>query len=1114
MTQTQPKAAFNLSKWALDHPALTRYLLVVLMALGFAAYFQLGQDEDPPFTFRAMVVRTYWPGATAQQVAEQVTDKIERTLQEVPYADRIRSYSKPGESQIIFQIKDSSKPGDVAGVWYAVRKKVGDMRFSLPGGIQGPFFNDDFGDVYGVIYALEADGFNYAELKTFADDVRQQLLRVPDVSKVELFGVQDEKLFIEISQKRLAQLGLDLNQVLAQLGQQNAVESAGALQTPLDVVQVRVAGQFEAVEQLRAMPIRGSGYGAGTSAGGNQLRLGDISEIKRGYTDPPAVKVHHQGKEVIALGVSMVKGGDIIELGKSLVKLSDSVKMKLPAGIKLVQIQNQPKAVSSSVNEFVKVLIEAVVIVLAVSFISLGLHKRPGHHPWWRRWTLDVRPGLVVGITIPLVLGMTFLAMWYWGIGLHKISLGSLIIALGLLVDDAIIAVEMMVRKMEEGYDKVRAATFAYEITAMPMLTGTLITAVGFLPIGLAKSTTGEYTFAIFAVTVIALVLSWIVSVYFVPYLGTLLLKPPPGHPKAATAPEGLSPAAPSLPAQTGTGQRAAVSGGGLSSEENAVASVGVNILPPHVQEVTSGQDSPHEMFDSPFYNVFRKTVNWCVQHRWITIGSTVLLFALGIVGMGKVQQQFFPDSSRPEIMVDIWFPEGTSFAANEVTAKRVEQRLMQEAGVTTVSTWVGSGVPRFYLPLDQVFPQTNVSQLIVLAKDLKLRETLRVKLPALLATEFPEVRGRVKLLPNGPPVPYPVQFRVVGIDPLVLRECADEVKAVMRKSANTRGVNDNWNESVKVLRLEVDQSKARALGVTSQSIAQASKTILAGTTVGQFREGDKLIDIVLRQPLDERNAITDIGNAYLPTASGRSIPLTQIAKPVFTWEPGVMWRENRDYAITVQSDIVEGLQGATVTQELLPKLKALEAQWHGKGMAGYRIQVAGAVEESSKGSASIAAGLPVMLFLTFTLLMLQLHSFSRAMLVFLTGPLGIAGVAGALILLGRPFGFVALLGVIALMGMIQRNSVILIDQIEQDRARGVPAWDAIVESAVRRLRPIVLTAAAAVLAMIPLSRSVFWGPMAVAIMGGLVVATVLTLLALPAMYAAWFRVKRETTVG
>jgi multidrug efflux pump subunit AcrB len=499
------------------------------------------------------------------------------------------------------------------------------------------------------------------------------------------------------------------------------------------------------------------------------------------------------------------------------------------------------------------------------------------------------------------------------------------------------------------------------------------------------------------------------------------------------------------------------------------------------------------------------------VQHRWLTIGATVLTFALGIAGMGKVQQQFFPDSSRPEILVDIWFPEGTSFAANEEASRRVEQRLMAEAGVASVSAWVGSGVPRFYLPLDQVFPQTNVTQFIVMPQDLTVRESLRVKLPALLAQEFPEVRGRVKLLPNGPPVPYPVQFRVVGADPLVLRERADEVKAILRANANTRGVNDNWNESVKVLRLEIDQSKARALGVTSQSIAQASRTLLSGMTVGQYREGDKLIDIVLRQPLDERNAITDIGSAYLPTASGRAIPLTQVAKPVFIWEPGVMWRENRNYGITVQSDIVEGLQGATVTAELLPQLHALEARWAAAGMTAYRIEVAGAVEESSKGQGSIAAGVPIMLFITFTLLMLQLQSFSRAMLVFLTGPLGIAGVAGALLLLGRPFGFVALLGVIALMGMIQRNSVILIDQIEQDRANGVPAWDAIVESAVRRLRPIVLTAAAAVLAMIPLSRSVFWGPMAVAIMGGLIVATVLTLLALPAMYAAWFRVRRET---
>jgi multidrug efflux pump subunit AcrB len=1061
MNQEQASGRFNLSRWALDHAAFTRYLMLVLMLLGLAAYFQLGQDEDPPFTFRAMVVQTYWPGATARQMAEQVTDKIERTLQEVPDADKIRSYSKPGESLIIFQVKDSSEGSGVPDIWYSVRKKVGDMRGTLPGGVAGPFFNDEFGDVYGVIYALESDGFSYAELKTVADDVRQRLLRVPDVAKVALLGVQDEKLFVEISHKRLAQLGLDMGQVLAQLGQQNAVESAGTLQTPLDVLQVRVGGQFKAIEDLKAMPIRGTSYGVGTSAGGSQLRLGDIADIRRGYVDPPVIKVRHQGKEVIALGVSMARGGDIIAMGKALARTLPEIEQGLPVGVRLVQLQDQPKAVATSVNEFVSVLVEAVVIVLAVSFIALGLHRRPGHQPLWRRWYIDMRPGLVVGTTIPLVLAMTFLAMNYWGIGLHKISLGSLIIALGLLVDDAIIAVEMMVRKMEEGYDKVRAATFAYEVTAMPMLTGTLITAAGFLPIGMARSTVGEYTFAIFAVTVIALVLSWFVSVYFVPYLGVLLLKVKPHTPLVAGQVQG----------------------------ENAVA---------------------HEMFDSPFYNTFRRAVNWCVQHRWLTIGATLLTFALGIAGMGQVQQQFFPDSSRPEILVDIWFPEGTSFATNQQVARRVEERFMREAGVNTVSTWIGSGVPRFYLPLDQVFPHSNVSQFIIVPRDLQARELLRVKLPAMLASEFPEVRGRVKLLPNGPPVPYPVQFRVMGTDPLTLRERADEVKAVLRASPNTRGVNDNWNESVKMLRLDVDQSKARALGVTSQSIAQASRTLLTGSMVGQFREGDKLIDIVLRQPLNERNAITDLDNAYLPTASGRSIPLTQIATPVLAWEPGVMWRENREYAITVQSDVVEGLQGATVTEELLPALRALEARWRSAGQMDYRIEVAGTVEESAKGSASIIAGLPVMLFITFTLLMLQLHSFSRAMLVFLTGPMGIAGVAAALLALDRPFGFVALLGVIALMGMIQRNSVILIDQIEQDRANGVPAWDAIVESAVRRLRPIVLTAAAAALAMIPLSRSIFWGPMAVAIMGGIMVATVLTLLALPAMYAAWFRIKRE----
>jgi len=1036
---------FNISRWALRHPALTRYLMIVLMVLGLAAYFQLGQDEDPPFTFRAMVVQAYWPGASAKDIAEQVTDKIERTLQQVPYSDRIRSYTKPGESLTILQLADSSPPKEVANVWYQVRKKIGDMRATLPAGVVGPYFNDEFGDVYGSIFALSADGFSDEELRVRAEDVRSQLLRVPDVAKVELFGVQSQKVFVELSQKRAAEMGIDVNQVITQLNAQNAVEGSGVVDAGTQNVQVRVAGAFQSVDAIRALPIRVVNASTGVAS---SLRLGDIAEIRRGSSEPADVKVRANGKQVVALGVSMAKGGDIVALGKSLQAQMAAIRGQLPVGMEITQIQDQPRAVTRSVNEFVRVLIEAIVIVLVVSFVSLGLHFNPIR--------IDIWPGLVVAITIPLVLAITFVTMFYWGVGLHKISLGSLIIALGLLVDDAIIAVEMMVRKLEEGYSKERAATFAYELTSMPMLTGTLITAAGFLPIGLAKSMTGEYTFAIFAVTSAALLISWGVSVYFVPYLGARLL-----HTR----------------------------------------------VKPHGDAATGAAPGElHETFDSPFYNRFRGVIAWCLRHRWITIGVTIATFVLGLVGMGLVQQQFFPDSSRPEVMVDLWLPEGATMGQSEEAAKRFEARMMKEPGVLSVSTWVGSGVPRFYLPLDQIFPQSNVSEVIIEPADLKVRERLRTALPALAAKEFPELRTRVKLLPNGPPVPYPVQFRVMGPDVDQVRQWGDRALAVLRANAHMRGVNDNWNENVLAMRLAIDQDKARALGVSTQAIAQATQTQFSGSTIGQYREGDQLIAIVLRQPLAERNAVTDLSSAYVASANGTAVPLAQVAKLSLGWEPGVLWRENRDYTVTVQGDVVDGIQGPTVTKELWPQLEAMMA-----GMPpGYRIQIAGAVEESSKGQGAIAAGIPVMLFLIFTLLMLQLHSFSRAVLVFLTGPLGVAGAAAALLALDRPFGFVALLGVIALMGMIMRNSVILIDQIEQDRAHGVPAWDAIIESVVRRFRPIVLTAAAAVLAMIPLSESEFWGPMAVAIMGGLVIATALTLLALPAMYAAWFRVHPE----
>jgi len=1024
------KGGFNLSRWALEHIPLTRYLMAVLLIGGALAYSNLGQDEDPPFTFRAMVVRAMWPGATALQMAEQVTDKLEKKLQETPGIDEISSYSKPGETLIILKLRESTSPKDVPASWYQVRKKIGDIAGTLPPGVIGPFFNDEFGDTYGSIFALSGDGFNYAEVKEYADFVRQRLLKVPTVAKVELFGVQDEKLVIEFSHKKFAQLGIPIETIANQIAAQNSVESTGVLVTPTDNLQVRVTGALTTPKDLERLELR---------ANGTTFRLGDFATIKRAYQDPPGDKMRFNGKEVIGLGVSMEKGGNIIVLGQNMEKTVAEIKAKLPVGITLERVSDQPEAVKASVGEFVHTLIEAVLIVLAVSFVALGLHTKP--------FRLDVRPGLVVALSIPLVLAVTFLFMRMLDIDLHKISLGALIIALGLLVDDAIIAVEMMVRKMEEGMSRFDAATFAYTSTAIPMLTGTLITVAGFLPIGLAKSTAGEYTFSLFSVNALALIISWVVAVTFTPYLGFLLLK-----------------------------------------------------VKPHADG-----HSDHDIFDTPGFRRFRAVVNWCVEFRKTTIAATLLVFALGIYGFNFIEKQFFPDSSRPELMVELWTPEGTSFAANEAQVKKFEAFVTRLPGVVSVTSYVGTGSPRFYLPLDQIFPQSNVSQIVVLPKDLAARAALRDQITRVFEKDFPEVRGRVKLLPNGPPVPYPVQFRVTGTEVAKVRAIADQVKDIMRANPNAIGVNDNWNESVKVLRLDLDQDKMRALGVTSQTVMRAANTILSGTTVGQFREDIRLIDIQIRQPIEERNTISVLNDTNIPTASGKYVPISQLARAHFVWEPGVVWREGREWAITVQADVGDHIQGPTVSSQIEPELKALRAALP----AGYAITIKGAAADSGTAEASIAANLPLAIFIIFTLLMLQLHSFSRALLVFLTGPLGVAGAAMALLLLGRPLGFVANLGIIALFGMIIRNSVILVDQIEQDIAAGHDPWTAIVESAVRRCRPIILTAAAAALAMIPLSRSVFWGPMAVAIMGGLILATALTLLFLPALYAAWFRVKK-----
>ncbi|KQQ97480.1 efflux RND transporter permease subunit [Massilia sp. Leaf139] len=1022
---------FNLSRWALEHIPLTRYLIGALLIGGILGYNVLGQDEDPPFTFRVMVVRAIWPGATAVQIAEQVTDKLERKLQETPYIEKIRSFSKPGETTILVELRESTPPKDVPDSWYQVRKKIGDIAGTLPQGVIGPFFNDEFGDTYGSIFALSGDGFTYAEMKDYADFVRQQLLAVPLVAKVEQFGVQNEKINILFSNKKFAQLGVPFEQIVNQLATQNNVEASGVLVTPTDNLQVRVTGAIKTVKELEDLQLR---------AGSTTFRLGDFATVKRAYQDPPQDKMRFNGKEVIGLGVSMEKGGNIIKLGESLESTVERIRAQLPVGIELERVSDQPRAVTASVSEFIRTLIEAVFIVLAVSFLALGLHTKP-------KLSLDVRPGLVVALTIPLVLAITFLFMRMLDISLHKVSLGALIIALGLLVDDAIIAVEMMVRKMEEGLSRLEAATYAYTSTAMPMLTGTLITAAGFLPIGLAKSAAGEYTFSMFSVNAIALLVSWVVAVTFTPYIGFILLK--------------------------------------------------VN---PHGQG-----HSEHDVFDTPGFRRFRGVVSWCVEFRKTTIVVSLLVFALGVFGFKFIEKQFFPDSSRPELMVEMWLPEGTSFAANEALARKFEAFVRKQEGVESITSYVGTGSPRFYLPLDQIFPQSNVSQFVVLPIDAAHRETLKGKIEEVFRNDFPEVRGRVKLLPNGPPVPYPVQFQVAGPDIGIVRGVADQVKDVLRANPNAVGVNDNWNESVKVLRLDLDQDKLRALGVTSQLVRRSVQTVLTGTTIGQFRETNELIDIAVRQPIEERSTITVLKDMNIPTSSGRSVTLGQVARVDFVWEPGVIWREGREWAIMVQSDVVAGIQGPTVSSQVAEQLADLRARLP----AGYRITLEGAAADSSEAEASITANVPLVLFIVFTLLMLQLHSFSRALLVFLTGPLGVAGAAMALLVLDRPFGFVANLGVIALFGMIIRNSVILVDQIEQDIRAGAEAWDAIVEAAVRRCRPILLTAAAAALAMIPLSRSVFWGPMAVAIMGGLLVATALTLLFLPALYAAWFRVKK-----
>lgn len=1019
---------FNLSAWALNNRPLVLFAMMMLAIIGAMSYSNLGQSEDPPFTFKAMIINTQWPGATAQEVSEQVTERIEKKLMETGEFDKVISFSRPGESQVTFVARDSLRSKQVPELWYQIRKKIGDIQHTLPRGVHGPFFNDEFGTTFGNIYALTGEGFDYAVLKDYADRVQLQLQRVKDVGKVDILGLQDEKIWIELSNTRLASMGLPLQLVQKALEEQNSVSAAGFFETATDRVQLRVSGQFETVEHIREFPIR---------IGERTFRLGDIAEVRRGFNDPAAPRVRFMGDDALAIAVAMRDGGDILLLGKALEEEFARLQDMLPVGMQLRKVSDQPAAVKESVGEFVQVLVEALIIVLLVCFFSLGF-----------------RTGLVVALSIPLVLAMTFTLMYYLGIGLHKISLGALVLALGLMVDDAIIAVEMMAIKMEQGMDRFKAASFAWTSTAFPMLTGTLITAAGFLPIATAESGVGEYTRSIFQVVGIALIVSWIAAVVFVPYLGDKLL---PDLARLKAAKHGSA-------------------------------------------------EGEHDPYATPLYRRIRAVITWCVTQRMLVIMITALLFAGSIFTFRYVPKQFFADSNRLELLLNIKLAEGASLKATQAHVERIEALLKDRPGIENYVAYIGSGSPRFYLPLDQQLPATSFAQIVMITENIEQREAVRDWLIETMREQFPDVHSRITRLENGPPVGYPVQFRVTGEHIGQVRELARQVAAVVRNNAHVSNVHLDWEEPSKVVYLRIDQDRARAMGVSTASVSQFLRGALSGASVGQFREGNELIEILQRGTLEDREDLAGLGSLAIPTDNGTSVSLSQVATLEYGFEEGVIWHRDRLPSVTVRADIYGKHQAVDVVREILPQLQGVRESLPD----GYLLDVGGTVEDSTRGQRSVVAGMPLFLLVVLSLLMIQLRSFSRSVMVFLTAPLGLIGVTLFLLLFNQPFGFVAMLGTIALSGMIMRNSVILVDQIETDIGLGHTPWQAVIDATVRRFRPITLTALAAVLAMIPLSRSVFFGPMAVAIMGGLIVATVLTLLFLPALYAAWFRVRKE----
>jgi multidrug efflux pump subunit AcrB len=1020
ISHTKASRGFSLSRWAISHGSFTAFLLVLLLAAGAFALLHIGQKEDPDFTFRVMVVQVMWPGATTEEMQDQVTDKIERKLQETPGLDFLRSYTRPGFVNIFVNLKGAVRGEAVKDAFYQARKKVGDIRQTLPEGVIGPFFNDEFGDTYISLYAITGQGYGYPELKAFAKSARDILLRIPGVAKVDLLGLQEERIFIEVSSTALAERGLSALDIQAALAGQNAMDPAGHIETSERSVRLDVQGGLRSVEDIRELRLR---------AGQQTFRLGDIAEVRRALEDPPTAKTRYQGSEAILLGTTMAPGANVTEVGAVVERTLKGIEKDLPIGIALGKVSDQAQVVSMSIHQFLEALAEAIGIVLVVSLLALG----------WRA-------GLVVALTIPMVLAATFFVMSLLGIDLHRISLGALIIALGLLVDDAMIAVEMMDRKLEEGFDKLSAATFAYTSTAFPMLTGTLITVAGFIPVGFAQSTAGEYVSSLFWVTGIALIISWFAAVYFTPWIGYRLLK--------------------------------------VRSHKG------------------SGDD--HNVYDRRAYRAIRAVVACCVRHRKAVVVLSFAVLAASVASFAFIPKQFFPTSNRPEILVDLWLPEGASYAETERDAKRLEQQLLKNPDIAYVASFIGEGAPRFYLPLDQQLKNQNFAQLLLMSKSLEGRERVLIRVREALAQDFPNVRSKADRLFNGPPVGWAVQVRVTGPDRGEVRRLAAKVSDVMRAMPEVDNVHNDWLEPVPSVKLEVDQDRARALGVTSQNLRRSLQALLSGFQIGEFRDSDETIKVMLREPSDTRNLLSALDSVYVKTTSGAAVPLRQVATFKMVLEPGIQWRRDRLPSITVRGVVPDGVQSPDVAKAVFAKLEPLRNSLS----AAYRIELQGAVEESAKSQTSINEKMPVMLLVILLLLMVQLQHFGKTLLVLVTGPLGLIGAAMALLIFQAPFGFVAILGVIALAGIVMRNSVILVDQIQQDIAAGHDAFTAIVDSTVRRFRPIALTAAAAVLALIPLVREVFWTPMALAMMGGLIAATILTLTFLPALYAMAFRVK------